>query len=232
MNRIQYLIRRLMLLVPTFFGITVVCFMLTRLLPGGPVEMAMAKMRGGGGGGEAGGGANATLVSEDMKKELERQFGFDQPIYKQYFNWAVRDRLGMKMKSYEYPNRTAWELIRSRLPVSVWFGIVSFLMSYTVCIPLGIAKALRHGSAFDFGSSIIASFPKRLKYSSSCNNGHSKVKILPFLSIISGLFVYIIRNLRRPFSVSFTLDFGDSAKANCAPFTFAFLRLSIVIWSS
>ncbi len=155
MNRIQYLIRRLMLLVPTFFGITVACFLLTRLLPGGPVEMAMAKMRGGGGGGEAGGGANAALVSEDMKKELERQFGFDQPIWKQYCNWAVRDRLGMKMKSYEYPNRTAWELIRSRLPVSVWFGIISFLMSYLVCIPLGIAKALRHGSPFDFGSSIV-----------------------------------------------------------------------------
>jgi microcin C transport system permease protein len=93
--------------------------------------------------------------SEDMKKELERQFGFDQPIWKQYCNWAVRDRLGMKMKSYEYPNRTAWELIRSRLPVSVWFGIISFLMSYLVCIPLGIAKALRHGSPFDFGSSIV-----------------------------------------------------------------------------
>jgi microcin C transport system permease protein len=155
MNRIQYLIRRLMLLVPTFFGITVACFLLTRLLPGGPVEMAMAKMRGGGGGGEAGGGANATLVSEDMKKELERQFGFDQPVWKQYYNWAVRDRLGMKMKSYEYPNRTAWELIRSRLPVSVWFGVISFLMSYMVCIPLGIAKALRHGSPFDFGSSMV-----------------------------------------------------------------------------
>ncbi|MBQ9694307.1 MAG: ABC transporter permease [Kiritimatiellae bacterium] len=155
MNRIQYLLRRLMLLVPTFFGITVVCFMLTRLLPGGPVEMAMARMRGGSGGGEAGGGANAALVSDEMKKELERQFGFDQPVWKQYYNWAIRDGLGMKMKSYEYPNRTAWELIRSRLPVSVWFGVISFLMSYLVCIPLGIAKALRHGSSFDFLSSII-----------------------------------------------------------------------------
>ena len=155
MNRIQYLLRRLMLLVPTFFGITVACFLLTRLLPGGPVEMAMARMRGGSSGGEAGGGANAALVSDEMKKELERQFGFDQPVWKQYYNWAVRDGLGMKMKSYEYPNRTAWELIRSRLPVSVWFGIISFLMSYLVCIPLGIAKALRHGSTFDFASSII-----------------------------------------------------------------------------
>ena len=58
MNRLQYLIRRLLLVIPTFFGITVACFLLTRLLPGGPVEMKMAQMRGFGGGGEAGGGAN------------------------------------------------------------------------------------------------------------------------------------------------------------------------------
>ncbi len=155
MNRIQYLIRRLLLLVPTFFGITVVCFLLTRLLPGGPVEMKMAQMRGMGSGGEAGGGANAALVSEDMKKELTKQFGFDQPLWRQYANWAFRDRLGMAMKSYEYPDRTAWELIRRRLPVSVWFGVVSFLLSYLICIPLGIAKALRHGSPFDFLSSVV-----------------------------------------------------------------------------
>ncbi|MGN0856548.1 MAG: ABC transporter permease subunit [Candidatus Spyradenecus sp.] len=155
MNRLQYLLRRLMLLVPTFFGITIACFLLTRLLPGGPVDLKLAQMRGMGGGGEAGGGANAALISEGMKKELEKQFGFDQPMWKQYVTWAFRDGLGMKMKSYEYPDRTAWELIRRRLPVSLWFGIVSFLMSYLVCIPLGIAKALRHGTPFDFASSII-----------------------------------------------------------------------------
>ena len=155
MNRLQYLVRRLLLLVPTFFGITVVCFLLTRLLPGGPVDMKLAQMRGMGGGGEAGGGANAVMVSEEMKKSLEQQFGFDQPMWKQYLSWAFKDGLGMKMRSYEYPDRTAWELIRQRLPVSLWFGLVSFFMSYLVCIPLGIAKALRHGSPFDFASSML-----------------------------------------------------------------------------
>ncbi len=155
MNRLQYLIRRLMLLVPTFFGITIMCFLLTRLLPGGPVEMKMAQMRGFGAGGEAGGGANAALVSEQMRDELNRQFGFDQPLWKQYYNWAVRDHLGMSMRSYKYQDRTAWELIRGRLPVSVWFGVVAFLLSYLVCIPLGIAKALRHGAPFDFATSAL-----------------------------------------------------------------------------
>lgn len=155
MNRLQYLIRRLMLLVPTFIGITMVCFLLTRLLPGGPVDLKLAQMRGGSRGGEAGGGANATLVSEKMEEQLKKQFGFDQPIYKQYWTWAWKDHLGMSMKSYEYPDKTAWELIRDRLPVSLWFGIVSFFVTYLVCIPLGIAKALRHGSTYDFVSSII-----------------------------------------------------------------------------
>lgn len=155
MNRLQYLIRRLLLIVPTFFGITIVCFMLTRILPGGPVEMKLAQMRGMGGGGEAGGGAQAAMINEDVREQLNKQFGFDQPIWKQYTDWAFKNCLGMRMKSYEYPDRTAWELIRSRLPVSMWFGIIAFFASYMICIPLGIAKALRHGSPFDFASSAI-----------------------------------------------------------------------------
>lgn len=155
MNRLQYLIRRLLLIVPTFFGITVVCFLLTRILPGGPVDQMIIQMRGGGGGGEVGGGANAALISEDIRKDLNEQFGFDKPILVQYYNWAVKDCLGMRMRSYQYKDRTAWERIRQRLPVSLWFGIISFLASYLVCIPLGIAKALRHGTPFDFLSSVI-----------------------------------------------------------------------------
>ena len=156
MNRLQYLIRRLMLLVPTFFGITVVCFLLTRLLPGGPVDMMLAQMQGAsGGGGEAGGGANAALVSEEMRATLNKQFGFDRPIWEQYYTWAVENHLGMSMHSYMYPDSTAWERIRERLPVSVWFGVVAFLLSYLVCIPLGIAKALRHGAPFDFATSAL-----------------------------------------------------------------------------
>lgn len=144
-----------MLIVPTFFGITLVCFLLTRILPGGPVEIKLAQMRGMGGGGEAGGGAQVTMVSEDVREQLNKQFGFDKPLWKQYTDWAFGNCLGMTMHSYEYPHLTAWELIRSRLPVSMWFGLVAFFASYLICIPLGIAKALRHGSPFDFVSSAV-----------------------------------------------------------------------------
>ena len=88
MDKLAYIARRLLLIIPTFIGITLVCFSLTRVLPGGPVDMALAKMRGvgGGGGGEvvastqmAGGN-----VTEEYRKELEKQYGYDKPFFTQY----------------------------------------------------------------------------------------------------------------------------------------------------
>ena len=157
MDRLAYLARRLMLVVPTFIGITLVCFSLTRFLPGGPVEMRVMRMKGLGAQSAeaASGGGSASHVSDEYRRELEAQFGFDKPLYRQYWDWLVTNRMGMSLPSYDYPNKTAWQLIRSRLPVSLWFGLASFLLTYLICVPLGIAKALRHRQAFDAGSSIL-----------------------------------------------------------------------------
>ncbi len=158
MDRLAYLVRRMLLVIPTFIGITIVCFSLTRFLPGGPVEMRMMRLKGlGAQSGETSGSSNASAsqVSEEYKKQLEAQFGFDKPIYEQYWDWLVVKRMGMNLPSYDYPNKTAWELIRSRIPISLWFGLASFLLTYMICIPLGIAKALRHRQAFDAVSSFV-----------------------------------------------------------------------------
>ena len=156
MNQLGYLCRRLLLAVPTFLGITLVCFALTRFLPGGPVEMRLLRMKGGDRQTESGAiAAAARQVTDEYRRELEAQFGFGDPVWKQYWNWLVVNRMGLKLASYDYPNRTAWELIRSRLPVSISFGIAAFLLTYLVCIPLGIAKALRHRSWFDASSSVV-----------------------------------------------------------------------------
>lgn len=163
MDRLAYIARRLLLVIPTFIGITIVCFSLTRFLPGGPVEIKLMKMRGiGEGGAETTQGAAAQVgaggvagVNEQYRKELEKQYGFDKPIYEQYWNWLVVNRMGMKLPSYDYPNKTAWELIKGRIPVSIWFGLTAFLLSYLICIPLGIAKALRHRQVFDAASSLV-----------------------------------------------------------------------------
>jgi len=114
-------------------------------------------MRGGGGGGEGGGttAARVTRVTEEQRRELNRQFGFDQPFFAQYGKWLWNDRMGLAMASYEYNNKSSWQLIRSRIPVSLWFGMAGFVLSYLICIPLGIAKALRHGTSFDTGSSAL-----------------------------------------------------------------------------
>ena len=153
MDRLSYLIRRLLLVIPTFLGITIVCFALTRLLPGGPVDIQLMKMRNIGGA-ESRASAGVAQVTEEYRQELNKQFGFDRPVTVQYIDWLVHKRMGMRISSYDYPNRTAWQLISSRVPVSLWFGITSFLLSYLICIPLGIAKALRHRMTFDAASSL------------------------------------------------------------------------------
>ena len=94
-------------------------------------------------------------VTEEYRKQLETQFGFDKPILRQYWDWLVVNRMGMSIPSYDYPDRTAGALIRSRIPISLWFGLVSFVLTYLICIPLGIAKALRHRKPFDAVSSVV-----------------------------------------------------------------------------
>ena len=155
-GRLGYLVKRILLVIPTFLGITLVCFALTRFLPGGPVEMRLLRLKGMGGAGEAAAvRAGTSQVSDEYRRELEAQFGFDRPLATQYWNWLVTNRMGLALPSYDYPNRTAWQLIRSRIPVSLWFGLASFVLTYLICIPLGIAKALRHRQAFDAASSVV-----------------------------------------------------------------------------
>lgn len=156
MERIRYFGMRLLLIFPTFIGITFICFGICQFVPGGPVEQMLMRMRGMGSG-EAGSGGweGGAAVSEQQRQELIRHFGFDRPLATRYWDWLVHQRIGMRMASYKYPNKTAWQLIRERFPVSLIFGITGFLLSYLICIPLGIAKALRHGGFFDLITSIL-----------------------------------------------------------------------------
>ena len=155
MERMAYFVRRILLIIPTFLAITILCFGLIQFVPGGPVEQIILQMKGiGAGESGSGGGAQAT-VTEAQRKAIEAHFGFDQPLYKRYWKWLVTDRLGMRMESYKFPNKTAWGLIKERFPVSLIFGITGFILSYLICIPLGIVKALRHNQLFDLVSSVI-----------------------------------------------------------------------------
>lgn len=153
--RVAYFLRRLLLAVPTFLGITFVCFALSQAVPGGPVEQAVARMRGLGEGTPSGARGTGSAVSPAQRAALEKHFGFDLPLHERYWKWLVRDRLGMRARSYRYPNKTVGTLVSERFGVSAVFGLSGFLLTYCVCIPLGISKALRAGSVFDAASSAV-----------------------------------------------------------------------------
>jgi len=152
MERLQYFIRRLLLVIPTFLGITIVVFTICQFVPGGPVEQAIARMKGGMG---HGGASTSAMITAEQKEAIKKQYGFDLPIHERYYKWLITDRMGMMADSWKYSHKTVWEVIRERFPVSLTFGITGMLAAYLICIPLGIAKALKNGSNFDVASSVV-----------------------------------------------------------------------------
>lgn len=152
-----YFIKRLLLIIPTLFGITIACFIIMQMVPGGPVEQYLHKMKYQAQIHESTAGGSNQSQSEITQQELEnikKYYGFDKPVLTRYFIWLgklVRFDLG---DSYIY-GTPVLDLIISRIPISLTFGLISLFMTYLVCIPLGIKKALNHGGAFDNTSSIL-----------------------------------------------------------------------------
>ncbi len=147
----SYVLRRLLLMVPTLFGISLACFLLTQFVPGGPVEQMIARIQRVAS--EKGRDASTAVTPEEVAN-LRRYYGFDQPIPVRYLRWLGRVLRLDFGRSYTY-GQPVWDVIRSKFPISLFFGLTSTLLAYTICIPLGIAKALRHRSRFDTGSSAL-----------------------------------------------------------------------------
>jgi len=154
-----YILKRLLLMIPTLFGIMLITFLIIQIVPGGPVEQLIHQLQGTGVGSEAAGGTvslyrgDAGLDAERIEK-LKALYGFDKPAHIRFIemvgNFMVFD-LG---ESYFY-NKSVTELIISKLPVSISLGVWTFFIVYLTCIPLGIAKAVRDGSSFDVITSTI-----------------------------------------------------------------------------
>jgi len=148
-----YFIRRLLLIFPTFLGITLLVFAITRVVPGGPIErmiLQAQQMQGKEGGRSTGTGSNrqSQPLSADQIQELKVYYGFDKPVLISYGEWLgkiLRGDLGISTRYYE----PVWGMIRTRIPISLYFGLTSMVMVYGVCIPLGISKAVRHKSLYD-----------------------------------------------------------------------------------
>ena len=233
----NYIFRRLLLMVPTFLGSTVLVFTILQLAPGGPIEQIMLNLQMGGVFGSGGGGLDSDggmSLPPKALKELERFYGFDKPIYQRYLSWLGIWPREIKHRDFIIPNgeryfekrvgkkdgqvwnvdievledknlkviekngsvSNVWnakiegitenqdidaviyqkefsgiltgnlgksytflepvtEVMRPRFKISLFFGLTGIFLSYLVCIPLGIKKALSHGSVFDFSSSAI-----------------------------------------------------------------------------
>jgi len=151
METTSYFIRRLLLIVPTFIGVTLLVFAVTRIVPGGPIERMMTEAMLSGGdraGASANRGVGGSVLSEAQLEQLRAYYGFDKPIVVSYVDWlgkVVTLDLG---RSTRY-NEPVWETIKTRFPISIFYGLATLFLTYAVCIPLGMAKAIRHNSHFD-----------------------------------------------------------------------------------
>ncbi len=150
-----YFIRRLLLVIPTFIGVTLLVFAITRFVPGGPVEEILQQLQlaGGEGGGQTGTMGGETLSAEQIA-QLKAFYGFDKSVFAAYWDWLI------KIFQFDFGISTRFQdpvlaLIAERLPISLFYGIATFIIIYTVCIPLGVAKAIKHNSGFDNVSSIL-----------------------------------------------------------------------------
>ncbi len=172
---IAYLTRRVLLMIPTIFGIMLISFVIVQFAPGGPVERIIAQLQGldqgsriGGGGGDTAGQIQAQTSGNDITSryrgaqgldpkfiaELEKQFGFDKPAYERFFI-MMKNYLTFDFGKSYFRDAPVLQLIREKMPVSISLGLWMTLLSYAISIPLGIRKAIGDGSRFDVWTSSV-----------------------------------------------------------------------------
>jgi microcin C transport system permease protein len=169
-----YILRRLLLIVPTLFVIMVVNFIVIQAAPGGPIDQVIAQLQGeapgalervSGGAGDFAAGSGTTGADGEQTRagrglppefleELERQFGFDQPAHVRFFN-MIWDYLTFDFGTSYFTDRPVIDLIADKLPVSISLGLWTTVITYMVAIPLGIRKAVKDGMPFDIWTSAV-----------------------------------------------------------------------------
>ncbi len=167
---LNYLARRLLLILPTIFGVMLINFAIVQIAPGGPIQTIISRMKGDFGDVETrlGGQASDNLtvldssvhdayrgsqgIDPEFIKDLERQFGFDKPAHERFF-LMMKNYLKFDFGVSYFRDQNVMDLIKSKLPVSISLGLWTTLLVYLISIPLGISKAVRNGSRFDLWSS-------------------------------------------------------------------------------
>ena len=168
---LNYILRRIALMIPTLFGIMLINFAIVQFAPGGPVEQVLAELQGqtagatarfSGGGGDAAAAASNAQNSKyrgaqglrpDIIAEIEAQFGFDKPAHERFFD-MISSYLRFDFGDSYFRDASVLELIAEKLPVSVSLGLWTTLLVYLISIPLGVRKAVNDGGRFDTWTSM------------------------------------------------------------------------------
>ena len=154
-----YILKRLLLMIPTLFGVLLLTFVVIQFVPGGPVAQMGSQLQGRDSGGEGAAATGAGYrgrqgVDAARIAEIKALYGFDKPAPERFWQMLkqfARFDLG---KSFFYP-KDVWSLVKEKLPVSISLGLWTFFLSYLISVPLGIAKAVRAGSRFDALTSLV-----------------------------------------------------------------------------
>ncbi|SEH08145.1 microcin C ABC transporter permease YejB [Candidatus Venteria ishoeyi] len=160
----HYILKRLLLMIPTLFGVMLVTFMIIQFVPGGPIEQLTEQLQGkhgGLGGAEASTGMGvqgiyqgAQGLDAEQLDALKKLYGFDKPVWERF--WLMLDHyLQFDFGESYFHQQSVVDLVISKLPVSISLGLWTFFLTYAVCIPLGIKKAVKDGSSFDVTTSSI-----------------------------------------------------------------------------
>jgi microcin C transport system permease protein len=151
----SYILKRLLLMIPTLFGVLTLTFVVIQFVPGGPVEQTVRELRKGQEQGVAPFGMRAHAgVDAQQITQLKKLYGFDKPPLERYALMLSRYARFDLGDSY-FRHQSVWSLVVSKLPVSISIGLWTFLLTYLISVPLGIAKAVRNGSRFDLWTSIV-----------------------------------------------------------------------------
>ncbi|MBB1602423.1 microcin C ABC transporter permease YejB [Variovorax sp. UMC13] len=147
-----YILRRLLLIIPTLLGVLILNFVVVQFVPGGPAEQLLSQLtdkesR------ISGGPAGRTLDPKQVA-EIKALYGFDKPAPERFWQMLTQFARFDLGKSF-FQSKDVWELIKEKLPVSISLGLWTFFISYLIAVPLGVAKAVRAGSSFDFFTTLI-----------------------------------------------------------------------------
>ena len=155
----NYILKRILLMVPTLLGVLVLTFTVVQFVPGGPVEQMVSQLQGRDSGGERAAATGAGYrgrqgIDAKQIEEIRQLYGFDKPAPQrlwQMLGQFARFDLGQSF----YQHKDVWQLVKEKMPVSISLGLWTFFLSYLVAVPLGIAKAVRAGSRFDFVTTLL-----------------------------------------------------------------------------